>query len=119
MYLPDVNFFVPKEPAAYTDKDMWVGNELVINKHRFRLVAADEYALRYMELHSEQVSPVDPVDIPFVLKLFIHIFLCVRLSIHKCIRCLSSSAAFSCPLFKIGLFLENGLVYFISGYKIR
>ncbi|CAB3220752.1 unnamed protein product [Arctia plantaginis] len=54
MYLPDVNFFVPKEPAAYTDKDMWVGNELVINKHRFRLVAADEYALRYMELNSEQ-----------------------------------------------------------------
>ncbi|XP_075977828.1 EF-hand domain-containing family member C2-like [Anticarsia gemmatalis] len=54
MYLPDVNFFVPKEPPAYTDKDMWVGNELVINKHRFRLIAADEYALRYMELHAEQ-----------------------------------------------------------------
>ncbi|CAH0691886.1 unnamed protein product [Spodoptera exigua] len=54
MYLPDVNFFVPKEPPAYTDKDMWVGNELVVNKHRFRLIAADEYALRYMELHSEQ-----------------------------------------------------------------
>ncbi|XP_030030650.1 EF-hand domain-containing family member C2 isoform X2 [Manduca sexta] len=54
MYLPDVNFFVPKEPPSYTDKDMWVGNELVINKHRFRLVAADEYALRYLELHSEQ-----------------------------------------------------------------
>lgn len=53
MYLPDVNFFVPKEPPAYTDKDMWVGNELVINKHRFRLIYADEYALRYMELHAE------------------------------------------------------------------
>lgn len=55
MYLPDVNFFVPKEPPAYTDKDMWVGNELVVNKHRFRLIAADEYALRYMELNAEQV----------------------------------------------------------------
>ncbi|XP_034832363.1 EF-hand domain-containing family member C2-like [Maniola hyperantus] len=54
MYLPDVEFFVPKEPPAYTDKDMWVGNELVINKHRFRLIAADEYALRYMELHSNE-----------------------------------------------------------------
>ncbi|CAG9786774.1 unnamed protein product [Diatraea saccharalis] len=54
MYLPDVEFFVPKEPPSYTDKDMWVGNELVINKHRFRLIAADEYALRYMELHAEQ-----------------------------------------------------------------
>ncbi|XP_039752829.1 EF-hand domain-containing family member C2-like [Pararge aegeria] len=54
MYLPDVNFFVPKEPPAYTDKDMWVGNELVINKHRFRLIAADEYALRYMEVHSNE-----------------------------------------------------------------
>ncbi|KAL4715967.1 hypothetical protein ACJJTC_013267 [Scirpophaga incertulas] len=54
MYLPDVDFFVPKEPPSYTDKDMWVGNELVINKHRFRLVAADEYALRYLELHAEQ-----------------------------------------------------------------
>ncbi|RVE45367.1 hypothetical protein evm_009996 [Chilo suppressalis] len=54
MYLPDVEFFVPKEPPSYTDKDMWVGNELVINKHRFRLIAADEYALRYMELNAEQ-----------------------------------------------------------------
>lgn len=56
MYLPDVDFFVPKEPPAYTDKDMWIGNELVINKHRFRLIGADEYALRYMELNAEQVS---------------------------------------------------------------
>ena len=56
MYLPDVNFFVPKEPPAYTDKDMWIGNELVVNKHRFRLVSADEYALRYMELNAVQVS---------------------------------------------------------------
>ncbi|XP_023946226.1 EF-hand domain-containing family member C2-like isoform X2 [Bicyclus anynana] len=54
MYLPDVKFFVPKEPPAYTDKDMWIGNELVINKHRFRLIAADEYALRYLETHSNE-----------------------------------------------------------------
>ncbi|XP_045498047.1 EF-hand domain-containing family member C2-like [Colias croceus] len=54
MYLPDVDFFVPKEPPAYTDKDMWVGNEVIINKHRFRLIAADEYALRYMELHADE-----------------------------------------------------------------
>lgn len=93
MYLPDVNFFVPKEPAAYTDKDMWVGNELVINKHRFRLVAADEYALRYMELHSEQVSPVDPVDIPFVFKLFCTYFsLCkvVNTQVYKVFIIISS-----------------------------
>lgn len=55
MYLPNVEFFVSNEPPAYTDKDMWIGNELVINKHRFRLTAADEYALRYMELHPEEV----------------------------------------------------------------
>ncbi|KAM3965215.1 EF-hand domain-containing family member C2 [Aphomia sociella] len=58
MYLPDVEFFVPKEPPAYTDKDMWVGNELVINKHRFRLVAADEYALRYMEVNEYPMANV-------------------------------------------------------------
>ncbi|CAH0715499.1 unnamed protein product, partial [Brenthis ino] len=54
MYLPNVDFFVPNEPPSYTDKDMWVGNELVINKHHFRLIAADEYALRYMELNSNE-----------------------------------------------------------------
>ncbi|XP_013145374.1 PREDICTED: EF-hand domain-containing family member C2-like isoform X1 [Papilio polytes] len=54
VYLPGVNFYVPKEPPSYTDKDMWVGNELVIHKHSFRLIAADEYALRYMELHSNE-----------------------------------------------------------------
>ncbi|KOB73422.1 EF-hand domain-containing family member C2, partial [Operophtera brumata] len=42
------------EPPAYTDKDMWVGNELVVNKHRFRLVGADEYALRYLEVNSNE-----------------------------------------------------------------
>ncbi|KAJ2949147.1 hypothetical protein O0L34_g6087 [Tuta absoluta] len=52
-YHPDVDFFVSKEPPYYTDKDMWIGNELVINKHRFRLVGADEYALRYMELNAK------------------------------------------------------------------
>lgn len=56
MYLPDQDFYVPKEPPAYTDKDMWIGNELVINKHCFRLVGADEYALRYLELHANEVS---------------------------------------------------------------
>lgn len=55
MYLPGANFFVAVEPPAYTDKDMWIGNELVINHHRFRLTGADEYALRYMELHSQEV----------------------------------------------------------------
>ncbi|KPI95569.1 EF-hand domain-containing family member C2 [Papilio xuthus] len=54
VYLPGVNFYVPKEPPSYTDKDMWVGNELVIHKHCFRLIAADEYALRYMELHANE-----------------------------------------------------------------
>ncbi|XP_052753488.1 EF-hand domain-containing family member C2-like isoform X2 [Galleria mellonella] len=58
MYLPGVEFFVPKEPPSYTDKDMWVGNELVINKHRFRLVAADEYALRYMEVNEYPMANV-------------------------------------------------------------
>ncbi|XP_049873466.1 EF-hand domain-containing family member C2-like [Pectinophora gossypiella] len=53
MYLPDVEFYVPNEPPAYTDKDMWIGNEVVINKHRFRLVGADEYALRYLEINAK------------------------------------------------------------------
>lgn len=58
MYLPNVDFFVPKEPPAYSDKDMWIGNELVINQHCFRLIAADEYALRYLEVNSQQVGTV-------------------------------------------------------------
>lgn len=56
MYLPGGNFYSAVEPKSYTDKDMWVGNELVINYHRFRLTGADEYALRYMELHNEAVG---------------------------------------------------------------
>lgn len=56
MYLPDVEFFVPNEPPSYRQQDMWIGNELVINQHRFRLIGADEYALRYMELHPEEVG---------------------------------------------------------------
>ncbi|GBP85144.1 EF-hand domain-containing family member C2 [Eumeta japonica] len=55
VYLPEVeDFFVPVEPPIYRPEDMWVGNEVVINKHRFKLIAADEYAIRYMELHSDE-----------------------------------------------------------------
>lgn len=64
MYYPDVEFFVPKEPPSYTQQDMWIGNELVINKHRFRLIAADEYALRYMELHPDEVYKYPEAIIP-------------------------------------------------------
>ncbi|XP_049854500.1 EF-hand domain-containing family member C2-like isoform X1 [Schistocerca gregaria] len=54
MYKPGQDFFTNKEPDAYTTQDLFVGNVLNIHEFLFRLVAADEYALRYMEINSNE-----------------------------------------------------------------
>ena len=45
-------------PDCYVSEDLFVGAELVINKHRFRLVAADEYTLRYTDKRPGRVRNV-------------------------------------------------------------
>jgi len=41
----------------YTSKDLFVGAQVVFNNYRFKLIDADEYALRYMENHPEEFPP--------------------------------------------------------------
>ena len=40
----------------YQPEDLYIGGRMKIHKHCFILIDADEYALRYMENHSAQVS---------------------------------------------------------------
>ena len=40
----------------YQAGDLWVGGHVEFNSHRFVLIDADEYALRYMEAHPAQVG---------------------------------------------------------------
>lgn len=42
----------------YQASDMFVGNTVELNRFRFQLIDADEYAFRYMENHSSEVSGV-------------------------------------------------------------
>lgn len=39
----------------YQAEDLYIGSQVQFNKHRFLLIDADEYALRYMEKCSHQV----------------------------------------------------------------
>lgn len=54
--LPGQPTFTNKPPLCYTPQHMFVGATLIINSFHFVLINADEYALRYMELHSNEVS---------------------------------------------------------------
>ena len=40
----------------YQPEDLFVGAHVEFNSHKFVLIDADEYALRYMETHPQQVS---------------------------------------------------------------
>lgn len=40
----------------YLASDMFVGNTVELNRFRFQLIDADEYAFRYMEQHASAVS---------------------------------------------------------------
>ena len=42
----------------YQAEDLYIGSRVEFNNHKFLLVDADEYALRYMEKHRQQVSPI-------------------------------------------------------------
>ena len=40
----------------YLARDMFVGNTVELNRFRFQLIDADEYAFRYMEQHASEVN---------------------------------------------------------------
>lgn len=62
------------EPTVhYQAEDLYIGSRVQIYKHNFVLIDADEYALRYMEKHKEQVTQTsrswDLSSCPFVERL--------------------------------------------------
>ncbi|XP_974278.2 EF-hand domain-containing family member C2 [Tribolium castaneum] len=52
--LPNQGVYTSKPPITYKSQDMYVGATLIINSFKFVLIDADEYALRYMEIHDHQ-----------------------------------------------------------------
>ena len=61
------------EPSVYhTAEDFYVGGHVVLNNHKFILIDADEYALKYMEKH-------DQVRILYTC----HAMHCTQLSLSK------------------------------------
>ncbi|XP_043227420.1 EF-hand domain-containing family member C2-like [Amphibalanus amphitrite] len=68
-------------PDCYVSEDLYVGAELVINKHRFRLVAADEYTLRYTDKRPGRYEKANPAQI--IQKLRQHISRDGQRQMHK------------------------------------
>lgn len=75
--LPGQEIFTSKPPVTYTSQDMYIGATLIINSFKFELVSADEYALRYMEIHDHQVCNliVENIKKTNLFKFFI--FICI------------------------------------------
>lgn len=46
----------------YLADDLYIGAKTNFNNHKFIIIDADEYALRYMEKHYEQVMRVRAMD---------------------------------------------------------
>ncbi|XP_018325854.1 EF-hand domain-containing family member C2-like [Agrilus planipennis] len=57
--LPGQAIFVSDPPKNYTAQHMYIGATLLINSFKFVLVDADEYALRYMEINSNEFPKSD------------------------------------------------------------
>ncbi|CAG2060773.1 unnamed protein product [Timema podura] len=56
IFRPNQDLFGSEAPECYNHEDFYIGNTLELHRFRFRLVDADEYALRYMELNSQEVK---------------------------------------------------------------
>ena len=48
----------------YQAEDLYIGSRVEFNKYKFLLMDADEYALRYMEKHKQQVRRVNQLLLP-------------------------------------------------------
>lgn len=46
-------------PAYYMHQDLYIGNQLCLENFNMRLISADEYALRYMETHANEVRAME------------------------------------------------------------
>lgn len=46
----------------YQAEDLYIGSRVQFNRHKFVLIDADEYALRYMEKYSDQVSSISQIS---------------------------------------------------------
>lgn len=53
--LPGQDVYTSEPPDYYKPQHMYIGATLNLNGFIFVLIDADEYALRYMELHSNEV----------------------------------------------------------------
>ncbi|KAG8329790.1 EF-hand domain-containing member C2 [Homalodisca vitripennis] len=51
---PGENPMASQPPAYYTHQDLYIGNTVCLENFNLKLVSADEYALRYMELHANE-----------------------------------------------------------------
>uniref|UniRef100_A0A1B6DIZ8 EF-hand domain-containing protein n=1 Tax=Clastoptera arizonana TaxID=38151 RepID=A0A1B6DIZ8_9HEMI len=49
---PGENLLDKDPPACYTQQDLFIGNTICLDGFNMTIIDADEYALRYMELHS-------------------------------------------------------------------
>lgn len=56
MKKPNQEAFSTKISEYYMATDMHVGASVEINKHKFLLIDADEYAFLYMEQHADEVG---------------------------------------------------------------
>lgn len=53
---PSQGMYNVESSQYYTGSELYVGTTVEINKHRFVLMDADEYAYNYMEQHSDEAS---------------------------------------------------------------
>ncbi|XP_076165336.1 EF-hand domain-containing family member C2 [Ptiloglossa arizonensis] len=57
--LPNQEVLGSKKPDYYKPKDFYIGAHVNLNEFIFKLISADVYALRYMELHCDKFPQAD------------------------------------------------------------
>lgn len=64
--MPGQATYTSKPPLYYNAQHMYVGATLIINEFHFVLIESDDYALRYMELHANQVEHGNIIHLQFI-----------------------------------------------------
>lgn len=65
--LPGQDIFTDKKPKYYKSEDFYIGAIVNLCNYRFEIIAADNYAIRYMELHCDKVYGDTYISLLFLL----------------------------------------------------
>lgn len=64
---PGEKLVTTRPPEIYTFNDLYIENIICLEEFDFAIIASDEYTLRYMEIHPNEVKMLNSMNEQFIV----------------------------------------------------